>query len=153
MVEKKQCPVGEWCGLCYSNRRGRGNYKNHWGYRVPRQRKETDVAFELRRRLASGGPGADPVLDSGDALLVRYPALAAFLTATSYPDGGRRLPGSLTVFADAGCIKAALNDKDASLTAFVSASGLYALLEALERGLQSDGLDWRAAGKRTNRRS
>lgn len=74
-----------------------------------------------------------------------YPALAEFLTAAKWPDGSTRVPGTLTMFVDAGAWKACLSDKDQGLIAFTSASDPEALLETVERGLVSNALDWRGA--------
>lgn len=74
----------------------------------------------------------------------KYPEIWDFLVATSYDDGGERVPGSLVLFRDGPHVKGCLSDKDAELVAFVSGQSMEALLVAMEEGLAEDSLDWRA---------
>jgi hypothetical protein len=107
------------------------------------------MVFELKKRAATGpAPSGVPL----DLATDPWPALAEMLFATTWPDGSARVPSSLTVFTGDGVVKACLNDKDADLTAWASAGSLAALLDTLEVGLQSDGLDWRKGGKRVQRK-
>jgi hypothetical protein len=55
------------------------------------------------------------------------------------------MPGSLTLFTDAGAWKLCLSDKDQSRIAFVTSGSPQDLLAAAERGLVADSLDWRAS--------
>lgn len=143
MHERWPCRINGWCGLCYVNIKGRENHKGHQGYVAPRKPRRQNVAYELRKRAGGGGPGPGVPVGGPDDLRERVPALWTFLTEGKYPDGSPRLPGSMTLFSDAGLIKAAVNDKDAQLSAFVSSGSLAGLLEAVEAGLQADSLDWR----------
>lgn len=71
-----------------------------------------------------------------------------FLTLTGV-GGANRKVGTLLVFAEDGKWKACLNDRDGGNYCFASSDALEGLLEALDRGLQSGGLDWRVSkGKR-----
>lgn len=84
-----------------------------------------------------------------------YPALWSFLTATAFPDGDRRQPGTILLFLDQGRLKACLSDRECSEVAFVTGSTPESLLERVEVGLASCDLDWRPAnrgggGKRRN---
>jgi hypothetical protein len=73
-----------------------------------------------------------------------YPCLWEFLTATAYPsEGGLRVPGTLTFFAEPGSFKACLNDRDQGITAFASGASFTACLVALEAGLKEDDLEWK----------
>lgn len=47
------------------------------------------------------------------------------------------------MFCEDGKWKACVTDKDAGYYAFTSADTLDGLLEAVERGLAKEGLDWR----------
>jgi hypothetical protein len=78
-----------------------------------------------------------------DALAERLPSLIEFLTEPQYEDGSPRELPTLTLFAESGCLKAALNDRDGGRVAFVTAVSLEALFEALEEGLVFGNLDWR----------
>lgn len=88
--------------------------------------------------------------------LADLPLLFDHLTASVWDDGSPRERSSLTVFADAGVWKVALNNRDAGLTAFVTAETVEACLEDLEEGLFASTLPWRpslyprprSAGKR-----
>lgn len=78
----------------------------------------------------------------------RFPELWGFLWDLEFDDGSKRSPGSLVLFRDALRLKACLSDKDADLVCFVTADSPDALLEALERGLAEDTLDWRRQQKK-----
>lgn len=71
-----------------------------------------------------------------------YPVLHDFLTLQGC-EGKARKVGSVSLFAEDGKWKAALNDRDGGLVAFCSADSFAGLLEALDRGLKSGSLDWR----------
>lgn len=85
---------------------------------------------------------------SAGAWANRYPQLWAFLWDLVYDDGSKRAPGSLVIFRDALRLKACLSDKDAGLVTFVTGDTPEALLEAVERGLDMDALDWRVQQKK-----
>jgi len=95
---------------------------------------------QVEERVRARG-GLDPC-----SLAARYPNLWEHLTALAYPDQTARVPSSVSVFLDAGCLKACLKDKDNGLVAFVTADSLTGLLEALEAGLAEESLDWRVDG-------
>lgn len=71
------------------------------------------------------------------------PLTHAFLCLEKWPDGSARRTGTLLLFVDQGKLKACVTDRDAQLVAFVSGDSLPGLLDALERGLRDDTLDWR----------
>jgi len=74
-----------------------------------------------------------------------YPVLLEFLTSTVWgEDKTARVPGTLLLFTEAGAFKAMLRDRDDPGVAFVTSGSLDGLLAALEAGLASGGLDWRA---------
>lgn len=100
----------------------------------------------LRRRMKGDPePGGVLRLTRNCPLGSRLPALWEFLTLTTWDDGTARETGAITLFLQDGLLKACLNDKDGHVVAFVSAEGLEALLEAMNRGLSEDVLDWRRA--------
>jgi len=109
------------------------------------------MVFDSRRPGPSPDGGADAGAPLPDVLGAQYPTLVQFLTLSRYGDGAARVPGSITLFFDTGTLKACLNDKDASLTAFVSGVGLAGLLGSIEDGLLGDRLDWRPAGPKKRR--
>lgn len=77
-----------------------------------------------------------------------YPVLRDFLTLTGV-GGANRKTGTLLVFAEDGKWKSCLNDRDGGNYCFASADTVEGLLEALDKGLRSGVLDWRASkGKR-----
>jgi hypothetical protein len=75
------------------------------------------------------------------------PYIVAFLSQTVWEDGKDRKPGSILVVADGGLWKCWVNDRDALLSAWVSADTLLDLLSAVERGLAGDALSWRSDRK------
>jgi hypothetical protein len=74
----------------------------------------------------------------------KYPTVLEFVSLRRWEDGTVRVCGTLLLFVDMGMWKACLHDKDASASAFVSGKTPGALLEAMEKGLREDSLDWRA---------
>lgn len=106
----------------------------------------------LRKRDAvvrSGGgddtPGACCISSS-------CPGVFEMLTSRRYPDGSIRLPSTLLVFCEDGMFKGCLNDRDNQLTAWASSESFSGLLEALERGLSSDSLQWRTTAASSKKR-
>lgn len=98
----------------------------------------------LRKRdVAAAGVGGKAPVPASCPMLKAYPSVWEFLTASAYPDGGARVPGTLTIFSESGCFKACLNDRDQGISAFVSGNSLTALLVALESGLKDDDLEWK----------
>jgi hypothetical protein len=73
----------------------------------------------------------------------KAPFLAAFLCDLLWDDGTSREPGSLVLFTQDGVWKGCLSDREAGLSAFVSCPTPGALMDALEKGLREDRLDWR----------
>lgn len=76
-------------------------------------------------------------------LAERFPTLWEFLTSSKWEDGGERCTGTMTLMAEQGMVKAALNDRDAGASCFVSGRTLSSLLEAVEKGLDGASLEWR----------
>lgn len=74
-----------------------------------------------------------------------HPALWEYLTLDQWEDGSHRQTSTLSVFWGSNGLQAALNDREAGLVAFASGDSLDVLLAALEHGLQTDSLDWRAS--------
>lgn len=100
----------------------------------------------LRKRNPVGDRGGSARPSWTEQSLKRWPGLFEFLTAVEYSPGDSRTPGSVTLFAEdgqEGC-KACLNDKDQEQSAYVTGAGPLEALDALEKGLQKDSLDWRS---------
>jgi hypothetical protein len=85
--------------------------------------------------------GADPAIESC------YPALHDFLCVTNVRGKDRRT-GSLSLFVEDGRVKAALNDREEGMVAFVSGKSVLELAGSLEKGLQTGTLDWRPSRRR-----
>lgn len=146
------CHADTWCGECYSNRKGRGNYKGHRWYRPPILRTFEGIEMALRKRDRAAVDAAVGAGPSGDALSKKLPFLWEFLTVTEYEDGSKRVLGTLIVFVDGPLVKAFINDRDQGLSACVSSSSLLGVLEATNGGLEADTLEWRAADKGKRRK-
>lgn len=97
----------------------------------------------LRKRdaAAAGAPVAEPL--GVDLWADSHPGVWEHLASLVGPDGKSRLGSTLTVFVAEGLVKVCLNDRDQQLTCFVTSKGVGQALEALEKGLQGDSLDWR----------
>lgn len=132
------------CPLCYSGRRGRKAYKGHWGYRNYVRPIAGEAVMLKKRSGPSGQPGKGSgsfVHSSAEAGV--EPTTHEFLCLERWPDGSSRRTGTLLLFVDQGMLKACVTDRDGGLVAFVSGNTLPGLLDALERGLSADTLDWR----------
>lgn len=77
-------------------------------------------------------------------IAVLFPTVWEFLSACVWPDGSSRVTGTILLLTESGMVKAAVHDRDAGISTFVSAKSLTGLLTALEEGLGGEGLEWRA---------
>lgn len=131
---------GRWCGMCYSNLKGRSNYEGHAGYRAPKQKVFCIMGFVDDRRGSRGpGGGGDKPMSLAD-FGADYPRLFEMFTVTEYEDGTSRDTSSISVFYDEGRLKLCLNDKQEGFSAFVTANSVEEGLLALEVGLEEDRL-------------
>jgi len=89
-----------------------------------------------------------PVEESYSDFESKWPILYSYLFDTTYDDGSRRVPASLSFFVDKGILKVSLNDKDLRRVAFLAVEGPTAAFDKLEAALDIDGLDWRASRDR-----
>jgi hypothetical protein len=106
----------------------------------------------IRKTVASNGVHAPRGIASWPEELQAYPATYEFLTVDSWPDGGKRTRGTVTLFNEEGRWKCWINDKDQGRSACVTAASLPELLAAVEYGLVEDSLDWRRARPQRDRR-
>jgi len=79
----------------------------------------------------------------------KCPTVLEFLGCNMWPDQTPREPGTITLFIEGHRWKAGVNDRDGEFSAYLSAETFQGLLEALERGLDQDKLDWRPWKKST----
>lgn len=135
---------GRWCGFCYENVRGRASHRGHRGYRPPAPiRWGCDVL--IRKASAAGRSAAcSASLGLSGELATRFAAVGEFLTCSEWSKGVPRQTGSLLLCVDQGLLKVWVNDRDGERSAWVSGDSLEAVLDAVERGLREDRLDWRA---------
>lgn len=75
---------------------------------------------------------------------LRCPALVDWLGCASDGEGHPRERGTLLVFTEGSWLKACVTDRQTGYRAFVSGAGWDGLLAAVEEGLRSGDLDWRA---------
>jgi hypothetical protein len=107
-----------------------------------RGRVEKRVMLISRREPHQGVNGSNGSVYS-DTLFQAYPAILEFLTVERWPDGKPRKPGTFSVFFQEGKMKCWINDKDADVSACLSAGSVLDLLGLVEAGLVSGSLDWR----------
>lgn len=89
--------------------------------------------------VSSPSPGGEP------ACRMELPTLLDFLMLAAWPDGSRRLLGTVSIFYEDGLFKCWLNDKDGLRCCCVSGSSLDALFLAVDARLAADDLEWRKA--------
>jgi len=81
--------------------------------------------------------------ETDETFAKKYPALAEFLSAEEWDPETPRTRGTITLFWEEGGWKAAINDRDGGLVAFVAKRTFTDLLASVEKGLVGDSLDWR----------
>lgn len=105
---------------------------------MPQFLKRREHGEQAKKAMAEAGiEAADPVFAKA------HPALSEFLSLEEWEPGVERARGTLTLFFEDGCFKASVNDRDGERVAFVTKRGHKALLDAIEKGLATDSLDWR----------
>lgn len=72
-----------------------------------------------------------------------FPALADFLCQEVWEDGSGRVTGTITLMLHEGVLKAAVNDRETSSSAFVSGKSLRGLLSTVNKGLMEGTLLFR----------
>ena len=135
-----------WCGLCYANRKGRGNHRGHVGYVRPFVQNQYfyGVLAMLTKRTRVE-PNAAPLPVPSE--FKKMVDLWEMMTSPVYPDTGEvRRTASLTLFFDGVMWKGALNDRDVEEVAFLSGTTLWGLLEGLDRHLRDKTLEWKVSG-------
>jgi hypothetical protein len=101
----------------------------------------------LRRVDKSNGQALD--VAASDELLSRdYPAVAEYLTAAKWPDGKVRQVSTLLLLAEDGRFKLMVNDRANGRSAWFSGETVLGCLEAAERALSEDRVDWRASTRK-----
>lgn len=73
-----------------------------------------------------------------------FPNIHAFLYDITYADKTPRATGTINLFTQFGALKAAVNDKDRQLVAFVTAPTWEELIVTIDMGIGDDSLDWKA---------
>lgn len=86
----------------------------------------------------SSTPIADPKVSG------RFPALWDFVTVTACDNGDPRKTTTLLLFVEGGVWKCCIHDRERDRSAFVAASTLEGLMGKVDKGLDTDSLDWRS---------
>jgi hypothetical protein len=141
-MTRSSCPGT--CPLCYANRKGRSNYRGHWGYRRRPPLEAANVRDFMRRPVASESAPVSPADAVDLEFVARFPHLSERLLTDRWEDGGPRETDTLFVFHDGQRWKVMLKDRDGGRVAFVSSATFMGLFTALNAGLASSSLDWRA---------
>jgi hypothetical protein len=141
---RNKCKLSGWCPLCYSGGRGRGAYRGHLGFREVRPPRLESYEMAVRRSAAASSGVPDGQACSDPSWSSRWPDLAAHLFDTKFEDGSPRATSTLMVLAELGVVKACLNDREEGRSSWVSGRTVDEVLELLDNGLRTDGLDWRA---------
>jgi len=94
-----------------------------------------------RRRKGDGGEGSQ--IPQGPPVGWAWPSLWAFLTASIWEDQTVRVTGTVTLFTEAGRLKACFNDRDSGEVGFVAIDPREPVLDQLEGALLDESIDWR----------
>lgn len=132
-----------WCGLCYSNAKGRSNHKGHYRFQCASARRKVRwrVYPRPRPKSASDGPNLGALVSCSFG--EQYPSLWAFLTDSEWEDGTERETGTLLVCVSEGRAKGWLNDRSEGRSCWVSSSTITGVLEAADAVLRTGEGDWR----------
>jgi hypothetical protein len=107
----------------------------------------------LRKRDQRLSAGSGEPATGSCSIMSSLPGLMEMLLSQTYPDGSRRVPSTLLLFVDGGMVKACLNDRDQGLAAWSSGDSVTTCLQAMEKALVGDTLEWRVqAGGQSKRR-
>jgi hypothetical protein len=139
------------CVYCWENRRGRTNYRGHWGYRKPRPSYVTPP-WEIAAMKRPHGPESSngQPLELGEISRL-FPLIVEYLTATTWDDGSERELATLMMFVDGNRWKLCLNDRALSRVAFMTGKDPEEALSSLEDGLQRDSVDWRPVTRKVHK--
>lgn len=135
------------CLLCLVNRRARGNYRGHWGYRPYRRRLRCEMSQFVKRPVTPSGSSGDSDAGVSPAFRAKFPALVEFLTELAFEDGTPREPSTLLTFIEDGVWKLCLNDRALGRTLWVSGDTFTSTVESMERSLEDGTGCWRKAWK------
>ena len=73
----------------------------------------------------------------------RWPVLLEYLESVRYADGSPRDTSTLTLFVDAGTLKASLNDRQEGRSLWAASDTLSGLLDTIESMLCGESVPWR----------
>lgn len=137
-----------WCWSCWEALKfGFQSCVAQKNYGALRRRKRRDREMFVRRnQAAAAAQSAGGV--NGSGLAERYPAVWEYLSVSQYEDGTARRTSTLMLFVDASGVKVCLNDRDADLTCWITASSPGEALEALETALQAGRAEWQKPVKK-----
>lgn len=134
-----------WCGLCYSNVKGRGNNRGHAQFR---SRNANPTGWRKWCYMKKPDQGQSPAVAAKAErckLTSSWTALWEQLTDVAWDDGSERRPSTLLLFFSDGVWKACLNDKESERTGWIAGHTLSELLSSLDKALAGNKVDWRAA--------
>jgi hypothetical protein len=134
----------EFCGLCYSNMKGRSNYKGHSGFRARPVCTKLPERIRWMKRPTVLKP-AKGKWACGDAkFATRFPGVAAMLCDPWWDDGTSRQCSSLSVRMDSTSVFLSISDHASSASAYTTAETLEAALELMEAAIQEGTIQWRS---------
>lgn len=143
MKVSRHCRRWRDCPLCLRGVDSNGHLEHYCELYRRARKREDDERMGLKKPTDVEVAGAVPQrARSGDDWIL-YPTLMEFLTEDRWEDGSPRRTATITLFADAGAVKASLNDRHFDRVAFVTSESIAALLVVLEDKLKASSLDFR----------
>lgn len=134
------------CIWCYANRKGRGNYRGHVGYRAPARNMTgglNAMGLSRNRKPDESTTGGLPSVVQDDSFREKFPTLVDFLCLGSWEDGSRRQTGTILVFMEDGLWKCCLNDRDGDCYCFLASESFQGLLSSANDNLDRNSCEWR----------
>lgn len=133
----------QWCTVCCWSKQGRHFLHNRpdldWSVRMSIKREVTYI----REKASANGSPMSGKLAAPVELERSYPALAQYMTALVFPQGGLREPSTVTLCVEDGKLKGCVNDRANEASLWRSADTVAELLAALEAALEDPRSTWR----------
>jgi hypothetical protein len=139
------------CGLCRIVRRGYMIPNKCATSRVAQTEPQLPMAIPLKKpELAMNGRPLEAPFNDGQ-FESEYPTLASYLTTAFFDDRSPRQTATLLLFVEGDSLKACLNDRHNTRSAFFTSPTFQGLLSTIEAALCADNADWRVKQQNNQR--
>lgn len=143
-VCSKNDPPEFWCGYCYSNLRGRSNFKGHRAFRSrPVVRSYWSLSC-MKRPTESSKPVKGKIEVADTSWSKSYPTVTAYMCDAFWEDGKSRECASVSIRMEGSQVNLSLSDHAMQRSCFTTATSVAEALQLLEDALRTDRVTWRS---------